>query len=88
MSIEPTIIRKKKLIYVLNPESIIVFVGFNQWVSYDFYNNYNRADINKFKQIILSSKIDEYDSATDQMSLAYECKIRGVSATKPKGVEL
>jgi len=88
MSEKTIIVRKKKLIYVLKPDSIIVFVGFGQWISYNQYNNWNRQGLAQFKQIILKSKESEYDSAPDQMSLAYECNIKGVGTQKPKDVEL
>lgn len=88
MSEEPVIIRKKKLIYLLKSDSVTVYVGFGQWVSYNYYNNWNRQGITQFKQAILKSKKDEYDSAVDQMSLAYECGIKGVGTIKPKEIEL
>lgn len=88
MNEEPIIIRKNKLIYVLRSESVTVYVGFNQWVSYNQYNNWNRKGITMFKQKILKSKKDEYDTATDQMSLAHECEIIGVGTVKPEGIEV
>lgn len=80
------IIKKNKLIYILKQDSVVVGVGFNQWVSYDKYNNPNKNGITNFKNVILKSKLNEYDTATDQMSLAYNCKIRGVRVKKPKEI--
>jgi len=88
MSEEPVIIRKKKLIYILKQDSVTVYVGGGQWISYNQYNNWNRKGITQFRQIILKSKASEYDSAVDQMSLAYECAIKGVGTIKPKEIEL
>ena len=38
----PTIIKKGKIVYVLYPENVVVFVGLGQWVTYNKYNNWNR----------------------------------------------
>lgn len=85
---EDIVIRKSKLIYILKQDSVTVYVGGNQWMSYNQYNNWNRKGITQFRQTILKSKKDEYDNAADQMSLAYECGIKGVGTIKPKEIEL
>lgn len=88
MNAETVIIQKNKLTYVIRPDDVTVYVGFNQWISYNQYNNFNRKGITEFRQTILKSKKDEYDSASDQMSLAYSCNIKGVGTIKPREIEL
>lgn len=88
MKKESIIIRKKKLIYILKSDSVTVYVGFNQWISYNYYNNWNRQGIAQFRQEIIKSKENEYDSAVDQMELAYICNIKGVGTIKPREIEL
>lgn len=80
----PKILTRGKITYYIYNETIIVYVGGNQWIAYDQYNNWNRQGITKFANIILKSKDNEYANAVDQMSLAVQCGIKGVSARKPK----
>lgn len=83
----PKIIRRGKLTYVLFAEKIIVGIGDTQWVSYNQYDNWNRQGISLFRKAILKSKENEYDNPADQMTLAYQCGIRGTGTRKPKDVE-
>ena len=84
MKEEPTVITRGKITYYLYAEKILVNVGGNQWVSYNQYDNWNRQGITQFRQAILKSKYHEYANASDQMSLAVQCGIRGTSARAPK----
>lgn len=87
MSSKTKIIKRGKFTYVLYPNSVVVGVGGNHWVSYNQYSNWNRQGITKFKNAILKSSADEYDNAVDQMSLAVQCGIKSVSTQKPKEIE-
>ena len=84
MKDDPTIIKRGKITYYLYKEKILVNAGGDQWVSYNQYDNWNRQGITQYKQIILKSKEHEYANASDQMSLAVQCGIRGTSARAPK----
>lgn len=84
----PTVIKQKNMTYVLYNEKVVVGIGFNQWVSYNQYDNWNRQGITQFRNAILKAKNDEYDSPTKQMALASQCGIRGTSTVKPKDIEL
>lgn len=88
MEENPTVVKKGNITYVIYPEKVVVGVGSYQWVSYNQYTNWNRQGIAQFKDMILKSKENEYNNATDQMCLAIECGIRGASTSKPQGVEL
>lgn len=77
---EPTVIVRGKITYYLFAEKVLVDVGGHQWVSYNQYDNWNRQGITLFRQTLLKSKTDEYANASDQMSLAVQCGIRGTSA--------
>lgn len=83
----PKIIRRGKITYVLYQESVVVGFGFNQWVSYNQYNNWNRQGITQFKHAIMKSREDEYGTPSDQLTLAHQCGIRGSGAAKPKEIE-
>jgi hypothetical protein len=83
---KPKIIQRGKITYYLYEEKVVVAIG-SQYISYNIYDNWNRQGITQFANIIKRSKEDEYANATDQMSLAVQCGIRGASTTKPKGVE-
>lgn len=83
MKEEPTIITRGKITYYLYSEKVIVSVGANQWVSYNQYDNWNRQGITQFKNIILKSKEDEYNTPVEQMSLAVQCGIKGTSTGNP-----
>ena len=84
MNEEPIIIKRGSITYYLYNEKVLVNVGGHQWVSYNQYDNWNRQGITLFRQTILKSKEDEYNNATEQMSLAVQCGIRGTSARAPK----
>ena len=81
----PKIVKKRNLTYVLYKNRVIVGVGNGQWVSYNQYGNYNRHGITKFRKSIIESGEDEYSTPADQMSLAYECGIKGVGVRAPEG---
>lgn len=87
MSKKQKVIRRGKIIYIVNSDSIVVGVGGNQWISYNQYNNHNRQGITAFRAAILKSKEDEYANAVDQMSLAVQCGIKGTGTQVPKGFE-
>jgi len=72
------------IIYVLFPEKVLVGIGSMQWVSYNQYDNWNRQGIALFRDMILKSKENEYASATEQMTLAIKCGIRGTSTARPE----
>lgn len=84
---DATIIKRGTLTYVVYADKVVVGVTANQWVSYNQYDNWNRQGITLFKEKILKSKPDEYGSPSQQMSLAYECGIKGAGTQKPKEVE-
>lgn len=82
------VITRGKIIYILYPNKVVVGVGGNQWVGYNQYDNWNRQGITEFKQKIKDSKEHEYSTPSEQMSLAYECNIKGAGVQKPKDIEL
>lgn len=87
MSSKVKIVTRGKFVYVIYPNSVVVGVGGGHWISYNQYHNWNRQGITKFRNTILKSREDEYDNAVDQMSLAVQCEIKGVSTQKPKELE-
>lgn len=87
MSEKPIIIKRGQITYVLYAEKIVVGIREIQWVSYNQYDNWNRQGLTLFKNAVIKSKENEYDNATEQMSLAVRCGIRGTGTTKPKDLE-
>lgn len=87
MNKKPRIVTRGKIVYYLYDEKVVVGVGCDQWVSYNQYDNWNRQGIAQFINIILRSKETEYANATDQMSLAVQCGIRGSGTRKPEDAE-
>lgn len=81
------VIKRGNITYVIRPDSVVVGVGFNQWISYNPYVNWNKQGISEFTKAILKSKEDEYTTAAEQMHLSSECGIKGTSTHKPEEVE-
>ena len=88
MTETPIVIQRGKMTYVLYPEKAVVGINGGQWTSYNQYDNWNRQGITLFRKAIMKSKDDEYDNPADQMTLAYQCGIKGSGTHKPKDVEL
>jgi hypothetical protein len=84
MKEEPTVIARGRIVYYIYKEKVLVNVGGDQWISYNQYDNWNRQGITQFRQTIMKSKINEYDNASDQMSLAVQCGIRGSRIKAPQ----
>ena len=84
MQEEPTIIERGRITYILYPEKVIVGIGESQWISYNQYDNWNRQGITLFRNALLKSKENEYNTPVDQISLAVQCGIRGTSTRKPE----
>lgn len=84
---EPKIIKRGKMTYVLYPEKVVVGINNGQWTSYNQYDNWNRQGITLFKRAIEKSKEYELDNPSDQMTLAYQCGIKGAGTQKPKEIE-
>lgn len=87
MEEKPIIINRGKIVYLLYPHKVIVGNGGGQWTSYNQYYNWNRQGITLFRNTILNSKDHEYNNPVDQMSLAYQCGIRGTGTQKPDEIE-
>lgn len=83
----PKIINRGDLTYVLYHEKVVVGIRDKQWVSYNQYDNWNRQGISLFRSTILKSKPSQYDTVTEQITLAMKCGIRGTSTTRPVGVK-
>ena len=79
----PKVVQRGKIIYYIYDEKVVVGIG-DQYISYNQYDNWNRQGIAQFIKKVLRSREDEYANATDQMSLAVQCGIRGASTSKPK----
>lgn len=88
MKNNPKILKRGKIIYILNQEDIIAYVGFDQWLSYNKYMNWNRQGISQMRSILLKSKEDEYASPSELLSLAATCNLIGTSTRRPEGFEL
>lgn len=84
----PTIIKKGKIVYVLYPENVVVFVGLGQWVTYNKYNNWNRQGIARLRNAILKSKDTDYTTPSSLLELAHECGVVGAGTSRPTGLEL
>lgn len=80
------VIERGKVTYVIYEDRILCGISDDQWTSYNPYENWNRAGITQFINAIIKSKDNEYDTAADFMTLAYECNIRGISTRKPKDI--
>ena len=83
---KPRVIERGRVTYVIYEDRILCGYG-NQWTSYNPYENFNRAGITQFINVIIKSKDNEYNTAADFMTLAYECGIRGIGTRKPKELE-
>lgn len=83
----PTIINRGKMTYVLYEGKVVVGINGGQWTSYNQYDNWNRQGITDFRKAIEKSKDHELDNPSDQMSLAYQCGIKGSGTQKPKEIE-
>lgn len=79
-------IKRGNVTYVIYEDRILVGLPGNQWTSYNPYENWNRAGITQFINTIQKSKEDEYGTAADYMTLAYECGIRGIGTRPPKDI--
>lgn len=82
----PIVIKRGEMTYVLHNEKVIVGIGDRQWVSYNQYDNWNRQGITQFREAIIKSGEDEYNSPSKQLTLAAHCGIRGTSTSKPKDI--
>lgn len=78
----PQVIQRGKVTYAIYEDRVLAGYG-SQWTSYNPYENWNRAGITQFANAILKSKEDQYTTAADFMTLAYECNIRGMGTRKP-----
>lgn len=83
---KPKVVQRGKITYVIYEDRILAGTG-TQWTSYNPYENWNRAGITQFINIILKSKEDQYTSPADFMTLAYECGIRGMGTRAPQDIE-
>lgn len=83
---KPKVVERGKVTYVIYEDRILAGYG-KQWTSYNPYENWNRAGITRFINTILKSKEDQYTTAADFMTLAYECGVRGMGTSKPKEME-
>jgi hypothetical protein len=86
MAKKPKIINRGRVKYVIYEDRILVEHN-GQWTSYNPYENWNRAGITSFINAIIKSKADEYNTAADYMTLAYQCGIRGIGTQKPKDID-
>lgn len=82
------VIKRGKMTYVLYPDKVVVGINDHQWTSYNQYDNWNRQGISQFRREIEKSKATELDNPADQMSLAYQCGIKGSGTQRPKDIEL
>lgn len=84
MSKKPKVIRRGKIIYIVNSDSVVAGVGGNQWISYNQYNNHNRQGITAFRTAILKSKEDEYATQLTKCHSPYsaELKVRALKCRK------
>lgn len=83
---KPNIITRGKITYVVYEDKVIVGVNDSQWVSYNPYENWNRSGITMFIEKIKKSKENEYSTASEYMSLAWRCGVRGASTRRPEHV--
>lgn len=83
---KPNIIKRGKITYVIYEDRVLVGMPGDQWTSYNPYENWNRAGITQFINVIIKSKANEYNTAADFMTLAYEFGIRGIGTRKPKDI--
>lgn len=84
---KPEVIQRGKVTYVIYEDRILCGIAGNQWTSYNPYENWNRAGITQFINVIMKSKEHEYNTAPDFMTLAYHCGIRGIGTRPPKDIE-
>lgn len=80
---KPKVVQRGKVTYVIYEDRILAGQS-NQWTSYNPYENWNRAGITQFINTILKSREDQYGTAADFMTLAYECNIRGMGTRAPE----
>lgn len=84
---KPRVINKGKVIYVIYDDRVVCGTPGGQWTSYNPFENWNRAGITSFINAIIKSKGNEYNTAADFMTLAYQCGIRGIGTQKPKDID-
>lgn len=78
------VIVRGSLTYYLFKNSVLVDIAGWQFLSYNIYNNSNRASLRKFKEKIKNSNEHQYNTPLKQMELALEHKLLSVGANKPK----
>lgn len=80
-------VKRGKITYYITETSVVVSVGASQYVSYNIYNNTNKAGLSEFKKLILASKEDEYGNVIDKIGLTQRCKIIGSGTSKPSWIK-
>lgn len=83
---EPLILKRGKTTYLVYEDRVNVSVN-DQWLSYNAYENWNKAGLTRFISTIKKSKEHEYTTAPDFMSLALRCGVKGVGCNKPRGLD-
>lgn len=82
------IVKRGRLTYYVKSEAIIVGVGDFQYTAYTVYPLQNRKPFYDFKNAILESREDEYDSPSELISLALRFNLKGVASHRPTDREL
>lgn len=83
-----TIVKRGKITYYIKKEAIIVGVSDFQYSAYTVYPLQNRKPFYDFKEAIVTSKEDEYDTILKLISLALKYNLRGVASHKPTEWEM
>jgi hypothetical protein len=81
-----TIVRGK-ITYYLTDSAAVVWVGGNQYISYNIYNTPSRSDLGAFKKKIKASKPEQFASVVDMMDLAQQFKLVGAGTVKPSWIK-
>lgn len=74
-------LRRGNLIYYIYENKVIVEVPGDQWLTYNYYHNWNRQGITQLRQTLLKSKPDQYGDICSLFALATELEVRAATTT-------
>jgi hypothetical protein len=78
------ILKRGSLTFYIKEEAVIVGINDFQFIAYTVYALQNRKPFYDFKQAILRSKENEYNTVVKGMNLGRKYGLKAVSSRKPK----
>lgn len=78
------ILKRGDLTYYIKDEAVIVGINNFQFIAYTVYPLQNRKPFYDFKQKLLDSDENEYNTVVEEMNLGRRFGLKAVSSRKPK----